>query len=204
MESARRPESGEGAEQLRWFCGVPIATNALILKDLAWTLAILAGGAVAFVLLVQLLVGRAVGGAQFRVAATLACYVVGFIAAAFAIVAIPLFGNHYVVLYRFFPDSVYCESMRDRFFSFRNAFHMRAFSVEPVTRPGRSATKVVPWERVVGFRADAPRRVIHLEGAKGTLMRVYCPDADTYMRALACVGERTSGVRLAVAERRST
>ena len=38
-------ESGEGAEQLRWFCGVPIATNALILKDLALTLAILAGGA---------------------------------------------------------------------------------------------------------------------------------------------------------------
>ena len=197
-------ESGEGAEQLRWFCGVPIATNALILKDLALTLAILTGGTVAFVLLVQLVVGRPVGGAQLRVAATLACYVVGFIAAAFAIVASPLFGNHYVVLYRFFPDSVYCESMRGRFFSFRNAFHMRAFPVEPPAQQGRSATKVVPWERVVGFRADDSRRVIHLEGAKGTLMRVYCPDADTYMRALACVGERTSGVRLAVAERRST
>lgn len=204
MESARRPESGEGAEQLRWFSGVPIATNALILKDLARTLAILAGGTVAFVLLVQLLVGGSVGGAQLRVAATLACYVVGFVAAAFAIVAVPLFGNHYVVLYRLFPDAVYCESMRGRFFSFRNAFHMRAFSVEPPAQPGRSATKVVPWERVVGFRADAPRRVIHLESAKGTLMRVYCPDAETYMRVLACVEERTSGSHPAVVERRST
>ena len=204
MESARRPESGEEAEQLRWFCGVPIATNALILKDLAWTLAILAGGAVAFVLLVQLLVGRAVGGAQFRVAATLACYVVGFIAAAFAIVAIPLFGNHYVVLYRFFPDSVYCESMRGRFFSFRNAFHMRAFPVEPMTRPGRSTTKAVPWERVFRFEADARRRVIVLGGAKGTLMRVYCPDGETYERALGCVRERTTGARPAAAGRRTT
>ena len=197
-------EAGEGTEQLRWFCGAPIATNALILKDLALTLAILAGGTVAFVLLVQLLVGRSVGGAQLRVAATLACYVVGFIAAAFAIVAIPLFGNHYVVLYRFFPDSAYCESMRGRFFSFRNAFHMRAFPVEPPAQQGRSATKVVPWERVVGFRADAPRRVIHLESAKGTLMRVYCPDAETYMRVLACVEERTSGSHPAVVERRTT
>jgi len=203
-ERAHGPESGEGAEQLRWFCGVPIATNALILKDLARTLAILAGSAVAFVLLVQRIAGGPVGGAQLRVAAVLAWYVVGFVAAAFAIAAIPLFGNHYVVLYRFFPDLVYCESMRGRFFSFRNAFHMRAFPVEPMTRPGRSATKVVPWERVVGFKADDSRRVIHLEGAKGTLMRVYCPDADMYTRVLACVGERTSDACLAAAERRST
>ncbi len=204
MGSIRRPESGEGAEQLRWFCGVPIATNALILKDLAWTLAILAGSTVAFVMLVQLVAGGPVGGAQLRVAATPACYATGFVVAAFAIVAIPLFGNHYVVLYRFFPDSVYCESMRGRFFSFRNALHRRAFPVEPMTRPGRSTTKVVPWERVFGFEADARLRVIVLGGAKGTLMRVYCPDGETYERALGCIGERTAGARLAAAGRRTT
>ena len=102
------------------------------------------------------------------------------------------------------PDAVYCESMRGRFFSFRNAFHRLAFPVEPPAQPGRSATKVVPWERVVGFRADAPRRVIHLESAKGTLMRVYCPDGETYERALGCIGERTAGARLAVTGRRTT
>ncbi len=192
MESVRRPESGGGAEQLRWFSGVPIATNALILKDLAETLAILGGSAIAFVLLVQLFVGRSIDGAQFRVAATLACYVVGFVAAAFAIVAFPIFGNHYVVLYRFFPNDIYCESMRGGAFSLKNALHRRAFPVEPATGPGRSTTKVVPWERVCGFDADARRRVIHLRSARGTLMRIYCPDGDTYERALARIRERMS------------
>lgn len=203
MESARRPEAGDGAEQLRWFSGVPIATNALILKDLAVTLAILWGSTIAFVALVQLFIGGSVGGAQLRVAATPAWYVVGFVAAAFAIVAIPLFGNHYVVLYRFFPDSVWCESMRGRFFSFRNAFHVRAFPVEPLTRPGRSATKVVPWERVFRFEADARRRVIFLGGATGTLMRVYCPDGETYERALSRIVERTARAYPEVTGRRT-
>ena len=75
---------------------------------------------------------------------------------------------------------------------------------EPMTRPGRSTTKAVPWERVFRFEADARRRVIVLGGAKGTLMRVYCPDGETYERALGCVRERTTGARLSAAERRST
>ena len=189
MDPERR-QSGEGIEQLRWFAGVPVGTNPFILKDLAGTLALLWPGTVAFVAAAQLVIAGTIGLPHLAVAATIACYVVAFAAAAFALIAFPLLGNRYIVLCRLFPDAVWCESMRGRLLSLQDAFHVRPFPVEPPSGTGRTATKTVPWDRVRGFDVVAGARVIRLMGERGTLLRLYCPDDDTCGRAAAYIGER--------------
>lgn len=189
MDPERR-QSGEGTEQLRWFAGVPVGTNPFILKDLAGTLAFLWPGTAVFVAAAQFAIAGTIGRPHLAVAATIACYVVAFAAAAFVLVAFPILGNHYIVLCRFFPDAVWCESMRGRPLSLKDAFHVRPFPAEPPARQGRTATKIVPWNRVRGFDVAGGARVIRLRGERGTLLRLYCPDDDTCGRAAVSIAER--------------
>jgi hypothetical protein len=174
---------------MRWFSGVPILTNPLILKDLVVTLAILWVSVLAVVAVAQAVLGTSLGWNHIYAAAMFASYVDLSIVGAFILISI-VFGNKYIVLYRFFPDAVYSETMRGRAFSLTDALHWRSFPVAPQANPRRSATKVVPWDGVRGFNAVESLRVIHLEGARGSLLRIYCPDDGVYRRSLATIESR--------------
>lgn len=186
QDSCRKPASPE-TERPRWFAGVPIGTNAFILKDLGKTLAILWAAGMAFALLVQGCLGAPLfGAAQLQAAFTLAGYLVLFIAAGFCFVAFILFGNHYVMLFRFTADGIYCETMKGKMFT-KDALHCLPFPHEPVAGNGRSVTKTVKWNDVTGFSAAERQRAIILRETSGKLTRLYCPDAETYRKVLSVI-----------------
>ena len=188
MGNTIRQEPEQFLEHVRWFVGVPIGTNPLILWDISVSLAILWGIAVVFVTFVQSFLGGVTIGVYVRTAVIFANYLVAFAAGAFVIVAFLLFQNHYIVLYRFDVDRVYSESMKGKFFSLKDSVHWRPFPADPVTVTSkRNVTKAVSWNNVRCYQAVDALRTILLKGERGTLLRIYCPNEGTYRRALTYI-----------------
>ncbi|MCE1195097.1 hypothetical protein LWX53_01170 [bacterium] len=171
---------------MRWFAGVPIATNPLTLRDLSLTLAALGVGSTLFAMAVHALFGTSSFQTIFLNSATLGGYLVASIAAIFLAVSI-LFGNHLVVLYRFQDDSLYCETMRGSLAAPGAFFHCRPFRIASAKEPGRSVSKVIAWDDVRSIECRERDRVILLKGNRGTLARVYCPDGETFAEASAAL-----------------
>ena len=69
---------------------------------------------------------------------------------------------------------------------------VRAFPVEPPQSWSKSVEKQVTWADVTDVTELASLRVLLLKGRRGTLMRVYCPDGETYAAALRFARERIS------------
>ncbi len=184
MLEPQRQASGKNGAPMRWFAGVPITSNPLLLKDLGLTLFFLGLGSAVFVTLAQFFMGVSPGMAMFQVTATLAGYVMAFIIAAFALGALLLFGNRFVSLYRLQHDGIYCESMRGSMFPLADFLHWRPFPVSPTLNSGRSVIKFVLWNEVRSIKPHDILRTIQLRGRRGTIMRIYCPDETLYDETL--------------------
>lgn len=184
MPESRPQANGKNGAPMRWFAGVPIASNPLLLRDLGLTLLLLGLGSAVFVTLAQFFMGVSPGKSMFQVTATLAGYVAAFIIAAFAIGSLLLFGNRFVTLYRLQYDGIYCESMRGAVFPLADFLHWRPFQVSPTLNSGRSVIKFVLWDEVRSIKPYESLRTILLQGRGGTIMRIYCPDENVYNEAL--------------------
>jgi hypothetical protein len=188
LTMTRKPQqqgSAESSETLRWFAGVPIGTNPLILMDLGMVLAILWAGSFVFLIFLQLLFGKTLNRIQISAAVGFASFLALFIIGAFLVISFLIFQNRYVALFRFDSEGVFCESIRKGPGSFRESMHWRPFPIEPVLNAAKSVTRMVPWGRIHTLEPAAGLQVIFLKGTKKTLMRIYCPDQNTFEQALA-------------------
>ncbi len=186
---------------LRWFVGVPIATNPLILLDVVSVLCI-AWGLMAIVLLaLQLWFGGYLDRTHLTGAAWVSGYVTLVFTAVFVFAALLIQRNRYAALYRLEEGEAYCENLRarpvpqDRTMAFR----WRGYPVEDVRSPLRSVVKRVVWGDVRRVQALEAMNVLLLRGRRGVLMRVYCPDAEHFGRARAFVEERLRAAGLSEA-----
>ncbi len=186
----------KGWEGLRWYVGVPIATNPLILVDMGTILALLWIGGLLSVVLIQLLTARTLTGAQVQGAAAYATYLILFVAGAFLLVTV-LLRNRYVALYRFDDEGAYCETIRKGRGPLQESLHWRPFPVDPIVKPARSTKKSVPWGHVHTVQPMAGSLVLLLRAGRGTAMRVYCPDEGVFEKALHYAQMRLSEGRSA-------
>lgn len=169
---------------LRWFTGVPVATNPLILADLGALMVLLWAGVTLALALIQFFF-TSLGGAHIQWAALVGIYMSLLAAALFFGLSFLIFQNRYIALYRFDEEGAYCESMRKRGGSTGEWFHWKPFPVPPLQDPPKSAKKTAPWHEVKGLHPMDGQRVFLLKSGRGTAMRVYCPDDEIYRRALS-------------------
>ncbi len=184
-----RPERAD-RKSLRWYTGIPIGTNPLILMDIATVLAILWGVTALTVTLLQVFFGDTLTGVHIQGAVLFATYLVLFAGSVFLAVSFLLLRNRYIALYRLDDDGAYCESMKRGFGPIGESMHWRPFPVKPVNGPARTAKKSVPWERIQRVEPLKEMGVILLKAGRGTALRIYCPDSRIYAEALEFVREK--------------
>lgn len=184
-----RPERAD-RKSLRWYAGIPIGTNPLILMDIVTVLAILWGGTALTVTLLQIFFGDTLTGVHIQGAILFASYLALFVGSVFLAVSFLLFRNRYVALYRFDDNGAYCESMKRGFGPIGESLHWRPFPVKAVNAPGRTVKKSVPWGRIQRVEPLEDMGVILLKAGRGTALRVYCPDSSIYEEALEFVREK--------------
>jgi hypothetical protein len=184
MAESKLQASVKTSAPIRWFAGVPIASNPLFLGDLGLILLFLGPGSAIFVTLAQFFMGVSPGKSMFQVTATLAGYVMAFIIAAFATGSLLFFGNRFVALYRLQYDGIYFESMRGAMVPLADFLHWKPFPVSPKLNSGRSVIKFVLWDEVRSIKPHDSLRTILLRGRRGAILRIYCPDETVYNEAL--------------------
>lgn len=175
---------------LRWYAGVPIATNPLILVDIGSLLVMLWGGALLFITGLQLVIGDGLQGSHVQGAAVFATYLVLFVAAAFVFIAVALFQNRYGALYRLDDEKAWCETIKKAPSSLGESLHCLPFHINPPAPPYRSVVKSVPWSEVEKVTPMADVRAILLKRGRGTAMRIYCPDGAAFSEALRFISDR--------------
>lgn len=177
---------------LRWFVGVPIATNPLILLDVLLVLCIAWGLMAVILMALQLWFGGYLNRTHLTGAAWVSGYVTLIFAAVFAFAALLIQRNRYAALYRLEEGEAYCENLRVSPVPLgRSAFpRWRGYPIEDVSDPLRSVVKRVAWGDVHEVQSLEAMNVLLLRGRRGVLMRVYCPDAGTLGQARAFVEER--------------
>ena len=184
------PERAKGNKSLRWYTGVPIGTNPLILMDMATILAILWGAAALTVTLLQIFFGDALTALHLQGAVLFASYLVLLGGGVFLAVSFLLLQNRYIALYRFDDEGAYCESMRRGKGPLAESLHWRPFPVKPLNGPARTAKKSVPWGDIQRAELLEGMRVILLKARRGTALRVYCPDSRICSEALRFAEEK--------------
>ena len=177
---------------MRWFVGVPILTNMVILVEI-----------LLFVVLLWLLSAFGVVAIQWVVAGapalalpaavSFACTLSAGFALLFALIVLFFYRNRYIALYNLDEDAISCESMMNWQGSIGESFHFRPFFVEPCYVPHRSVTKKIFWTDVMRVEPIENMRTLILRGGarkKAVLMRVYCPDNECYEKAFDAVKRR--------------
>lgn len=194
-ERRKGAPGGARPKRLRWYVGVPIATNPLILLDVVSVLCIAWGLMTVLLLVLQLWFGGYLDRTHLTGAAWVSGYVTLVFVSVFIFAALLIQKNRYAALYRLEEGEAYCENLRVRPVPSGPAacLRWRGYPVEDVTNPLRSVVKRVAWGDVRGVQALEKVRVLLLRGRRGVLMRVYCPDAETFGRARAFVEERLRG-----------
>ena len=179
-------------QALRWFVGVPILTNAVILIEVLLFVALLWLLAAFGVLAIQWIVAGSPALA-LPAAVSFACTLSASFALLFAAIVLLFYRNRYIALYNLDGDSISCESMMNWQGGIGESFHMRPFFVEPCYVPHRSVTKKIYWPDVTRVEPIGNMRTLILRGGarkKSVLMRVYCPDDECYERALEAIKRR--------------
>ena len=183
---------GDTNKQLRWFVGVPLGTNPLILVDLVTVLAIAWGVSFLALLLLQFALGGYLAPDHLGAAADLSSYLTLVFVALYLVICFFIMRNHYAALYRFDSSGIYCENMRAHPRALDKAlFRFRAYPIEPQRESIRSVEKRAGWRDVTRVQQLKDLRVLILKGKRGTLMRVYCPDDHIFNEALAFIQEKT-------------
>lgn len=180
----------EEVEVLRWYAGVPIGTNPVILFEMAKGLGLLWCLTVAAVVCLQCFFGGELTEVQLRGAIGIGNHLVFGAAFVFFLVAFLLFQNRYVVLCRLNEKEVYCESMSRGWGPLSESFHWRPFRVERPVVSRRTARKIVPWSCLEEAYPWKGTRTILLRKGRATVLRLYCPDENSFEQALKFVGAR--------------
>ncbi len=168
---------------LRWFTGVPIGTNPLVLKDLGLALFLAWTGMSLFLLLVQLFFGAGFTGEQMKVFLSYSNVLAAGIMIGFLVVSFVFLRNRYVVLVCLDSDGVYCESMRRGRGPFDESFHWRAFPVVYTPFQMKGIVRQVFWNEVLSVLFLPVYRVLVLKLQSGANLRIYCPDSTLFIKA---------------------
>lgn len=185
--------SGYSEESMRWFVGVPIVTNPLLLQDLFRAAATAWGGVFFLAILVQFAFGGVPGGEEILAAFSFASWLPLFLFCVFAVFGVVFFRNRYVALYRFDQDGIYCESMVKRGGPLKESLRRRPFPVGEVLEPARSVVKTLPWEEIDAVLPMEALFVVLLKKKGGVRMRLYCPDEMLFSRVLSECQRRIEG-----------
>ena len=168
-------------DRLRWFVGVPVGTNPLILLDVGIMIAI--AWMVSFVVLfgLQRAFGGSVGWPQIRDILTVSSYLSLVFLTIFLVGSFALLRNRYGALYVMDREETFCQNMQGSLRALDGlSIHWRGFPIEPMSDPTRSVERRCPWKDVRSVQClDGPLAIL-LRGKRGVLMRVYCPDRGTY------------------------
>ena len=180
-------------DELRWTSGVPVGTNPLILLDFLTIEAVVFLLSWLILLAAQFYFDGFVHLSHVRGAAVIALDLCLLCALFYVVVAFVVLRNRYAAVYRFDENSARCENLKCFSKAADSALvHVRAFPVEPPQSWSKSVEKQVTWADVTDVTELASLRVLLLKGRRGTLMRVYCPDGETYAAALRFARERIS------------
>lgn len=177
--------SGYSEESMRWFVGVPVVTNPLLLQDLFRAAATAWGGVFFLAILVQFAFGGVPGGEEILAAFAFAGWLPLFIFCVFLFFGVVFFRNRYVALYRFDADGVYCESMVKRGGPLKESLRRRPFPVGEILEPARSVVKTLPWEEIDAVLPMEDMLVVLLKKKESVRMRLYCPDEAHFSRVLS-------------------
>ncbi|MGI6076349.1 MAG: hypothetical protein ACOYD9_08335 [Pyramidobacter sp.] len=176
---------------LRWFCGVPIFANPLILMDLFSALVILWLLTALLMVCAQLFLGDGpLLASHLTAASVFAGWLVIFSLALYTAVVVLFYPRGYVMLFRLEDSCLYLESLRGKA-SGGSLFRAKPFAVGLDFAPRRSVAKEIPWADVRSISEIKDMNVILLK-RHGTLARVYCPDKNTYEAALSFIKEKVS------------
>ena len=185
--------SGDSEDAMRWFVGVPIVTNPLLLKDLFRAAATAWGGVFFLALLVQFAFAGVPGREEILAAFSFASWLPLFLFCVFTVFGVVFFRNRYVALYRFDQDGIYCESMVKRGGPLKESLRRRPFPVGEVLEPARSVVKTLPWEEIDAVLPMEAMLVLLLKKKKSVRMRLYCPDEMLFSRVLSECERRLEG-----------
>ncbi len=175
---------------LRWFCGVPVLANPLILIDLLSAVVIMWFVTVLLVVGAQALLGEGpLLKAHITAACIWACYVSALMPLMYFAVCLVFFRRGYVTLYRLEENGLFMETMRGKNRS-GGVFAIRPFSVEGPFDDSRHVVRDISWTDVKAVTELSGMSTLLLKGRFGTLARVYCPDRQTYTEALAFIRKK--------------
>lgn len=176
---------------LRWFTGVPIITNPLMAVDIIFFAVLVWICGTVFVAAGQFLIGDGLSHPALIASAAYAGYVAGAIVAVFLFVGV-LLGNKYAALYKMDARTAYCETMRGAVRGEKSAFFRRKpYPIDPLLSPTKSRAKTVAWADVRGILPIPSLRTVILKGNRGgTILKVYCPDDETFAAAVRFIIER--------------
>ena len=175
---------------MRWFCGVPVLANPIILIDLFTAVVIIWFVSVLLVVAAQALLGDGpLLGAHIAAACVWASYVSASMPLMYAVVCLLFFRRGYVILYRLEENGLFMETMRGSIQA-GSVFSVRPFPVPDQASPARSVTKDVAWADVRSVRELRGMRALQLRGRFGALATVYCPDDAVYEQALEFIRKK--------------
>jgi len=185
-------DQDDGNAALRWFTGVPLGTNPLILLDFVTLLAIAWVVSWGALVATQFVLGGYVDVSHYKGAAVVASYLSLIFIGFYGVICFIITRNRYAALYRCDRTAILCENMRcaPRALE-RRLLRFAPYPIEPVRSSIRSVERRALWKDVTKVQKIDTLRVIVLKGKRGTLMRVYCPDDRLYADALAFVTERS-------------
>ena len=174
--------------ELSWRVGVPVGSNPLILLDFASILVVAFLLAWLVLLAAQFYFDGFVTAAHVWSGAIVAFDFCVLLAIFYALVCFLVMRNRYAALYRFDRTGAHCDNLKcyPQALS-RKALHCLCYPIEPPPFSARSVEKHVGWGDVTRVVELRPLRVLLLKGKRGTLMRVYCPDRESYAAALRFV-----------------
>lgn len=178
----------ENNSQLRWFVGIPVVTNPIIVLDVSLAVVVVWLGTTVVVAAGQQFIGSGLTHASLMAAVMYAAYLAGAIIAVFLIAGIFALRNKYAALYRIDARGVYVETMRANEIK-GEWFHTAPFPIGPIHRL-KSTPRVFAWQDITGYQEVDSVRAITLKGKRGTLTKIFCPDDDVYAAALRALDAR--------------
>ncbi len=179
---------------LRWFCGVPVLANPLILIDLACACVAMWFVAALLVVAAQAVFGEGpLRGVHIAAACAFAGWVSALLPAMYLCVCLLFFRRGYVALYRFEDAGIFMETTRAGAEARGGVFAARPFPVGECRDTGRGVAREVPWDAIKSVRELPGMRVLHLRGRFSTLARVYCPDEETFRAAGSFARKKVNG-----------
>ena len=194
MSSANLPNSGE--PKMKWEAIIPLFTNPFLWLDLGKALlapVILFGGLIGFILAGDNDPdwGRAFGVLAVCMAA---------VAALFAFVELVVFRNRMAVRFALDDKEIAYESGRPARTAQKIGVVIGALARSPLLvgsslLAASSNSLTVSWRDVKKVTPFPARKIITLSNSWRPVLRVYCPDAETYESARRFIAARVPGAR---------